>query len=154
MSIETHPQPSDDVLDLVLLFRRFAQHASKYEQAGLRTSSISPARIHLMCELLDLGETSMQSLAQALSIAPRSVTGLVDALEEDGMVERKPHPTDRRSTLIVLSKKGESEARLAGPMIRAHMAALFEELTTEEVSTISSGLKKAIAKMISLAGTR
>ena len=154
MSIEAHSPPSDDVLDLVLLFRRFAQHASRYEQAGLRSSTVSPARIHLMCELLDLGETSMQSLAQALSIAPRSVTGLVDALERDGMVERKAHPTDRRSTLIVLSEKGESEARSAGPMIRAHMAALFEELTTEEISAIASGLKKAITKMSSLDGTK
>jgi DNA-binding MarR family transcriptional regulator len=36
------------------------------------------------------------------------VTGLVDALEAAGFVARKPHPTDRRATLVTLTDDGEA----------------------------------------------
>ena len=36
----------------------------------------------------------------------RNVTGLIDALEHDGLVERLPHPSDRRATLVRLTVAG------------------------------------------------
>lgn len=44
----------------------------------------------------------MADLADALEVTPRNVTSLVDALEEEGLVKRQPHPTDRRATIVEL----------------------------------------------------
>lgn len=48
-----------------------------------------------------------------LNVTLRNVTALVDALEKDGFVLRKDHPTDRRAIVLDLSEKGQrASARL------------------------------------------
>lgn len=46
------------------------------------------------------------TLAEALHIAPRSATEVVDALERQGWVRRSPDPADRRATLLTLTADG------------------------------------------------
>ncbi|MCP3986603.1 MAG: MarR family transcriptional regulator [bacterium] len=53
------------------------------------------------------GGRSMASIGQRLGVTPSTMTGLVDRLEEQGFVRREPHPSDRRATLLWLSRKGE-----------------------------------------------
>jgi MarR family 2-MHQ and catechol resistance regulon transcriptional repressor len=56
----------------------------------------------------------------------------VDALEEEGLVGRRPHPTDRRATLIELTSGG---AETCGGMYDEHRAAvseLFLDLSEDE----------------------
>lgn len=135
---------SGDLLDLIVLFRKFGLQAQRYEQAGLDALGTTPARVNLLCELLQCGPAPMQSLANALSIAPRSVTSLVDALEREGKVERSAHPTDRRSTIISLSPLGKKEAEVTGPMLRKHMGSLFGALSQNE----RKGLMKTVRKLM------
>jgi DNA-binding MarR family transcriptional regulator len=54
---------------------------------------------------------TMSELAKALDVTQRRVTSLVDALEADGLVERRPHPTDGRSTIATLTKKGLAQQK-------------------------------------------
>lgn len=49
----------------------------------------------------------LKELAERLRIAPRSATEVVDQLAEKGLVERRPHPSDRRATLLSLTAEGE-----------------------------------------------
>lgn len=71
-------------------------------------TALTPARTHLLWELHRLGPSTQQALAVALQVSPRNVTGLVDALEPAGYVERRPHPTDRRATLVTLTELGST----------------------------------------------
>lgn len=48
----------------------------------------------------------LKDLADALHIAARSATEVVDQLEEKGLVERGPDPTDRRATLVSPTARG------------------------------------------------
>lgn len=67
---------------------------------------LTVARTHLLWVLHQSGPTTQQSLATALQVSPRNVTGLVDALEASRFVERRPHPGDRRATLVTLTESG------------------------------------------------
>ena len=51
-----------------------------------------------------------RELSQALRCTPRHVTTLVDALEAQGLVARRPHPRDRRATLVTLTEQGRAAA--------------------------------------------
>jgi DNA-binding MarR family transcriptional regulator len=48
-----------------------------------------------------------------LQVHPTSVTNLIDGLERAGLVERTPHPRDRRTTLAALTGAGREAARSA-----------------------------------------
>lgn len=69
-------------------------------------TALTPSRTHLLWELHRLGPSTQRALAAALSVTPRNVTGLVDALETAGHLERRPHPSDRRATLVTLIDLG------------------------------------------------
>ena len=89
----------DRLVEIALLIQE--DMASSSAGTGLTT-----ARIHLLWELHQIGPSTQQRLAAALKVSPRNVTGLVDALEAGGFVQRRPHPTDRRALLVTLTDLG------------------------------------------------
>jgi DNA-binding MarR family transcriptional regulator len=50
---------------------------------------------------------SMSGLAERLGIDASYVTAIADQLEERGLIERRPHPTDRRVKSLALTGEGE-----------------------------------------------
>jgi DNA-binding MarR family transcriptional regulator len=52
------------------------------------------------------GRFTMGELAEMLDVSPRTMTGLVDNLERDGLVKRVDDPTDRRSVYAELTEQG------------------------------------------------
>jgi MarR family transcriptional regulator, organic hydroperoxide resistance regulator len=49
---------------------------------------------------------SMSALAERLGIDASYVTTIADQLEERGLIERRPHPTDRRIKSLALTSEG------------------------------------------------
>src|SRR5918997_1227922 len=92
-------QVFDRLLEISVLLQ--ADMARSFAGTGLTTS-----RTHLLWELRRLGPSTQQALASAMQVTPRNVTGLVDALESHGYVERRPHPTDRRALQVTLTDLG------------------------------------------------
>ena len=84
---------NDRVLELTTLLG--ADMSSTLESLGL-----SQSRAHILWVLAESGPCTQRDLAQALDVAPRTVTGLVDGLVASGHVTREPHPGDRRATLV------------------------------------------------------
>ena len=60
---------------------------------------------------------SMGELAAALDIDRPNATVLVDDLETQGLVRRRPHPTDRRAKLVEATRKGKALARRADAIL-------------------------------------
>ena len=96
---ERHTAALDKVLHLSTLV---ATDLARFEQE----SGLTAARIHLLWMLGIVGPSTQQSLATALNVTPRNVTGLVDGLVASGHVKREPHPTDRRATLVTPTEVG------------------------------------------------
>ena len=89
----------DRLMEIAVLIQ--ADLVRSFAGTGLTTS-----RTHLLWELHRMGPSTQQALAAALKVSPRNVTGLVDALEAAGFVQRGQHPTDRRATLVTLTERG------------------------------------------------
>jgi DNA-binding MarR family transcriptional regulator len=60
---------------------------------------------------------SMKELAAALGIDAPYATVVVDDLESDGLVQRRPHPTDRRTRVVEVTRKGKAVARRADAIL-------------------------------------
>ena len=85
------------------------------------------ARMRLLCELHRDGPQRMADLASALDVTPRNVTTLVDGLEREGIVQRRPHPTDRRATVIELTDSADGAVERSMEH-EAAIGELFEKL--------------------------
>jgi DNA-binding MarR family transcriptional regulator len=89
-------------------------------------------RLRLLEALHTGGPAKMADLAAQLGISARNMTALVDALEEARLVVRRPHPGDRRATLIDLTPGGTGAAETTlGPGLDA-MSELFDRLSLED----------------------
>lgn len=75
----------------------------------------------LMATLLTSHEFSrpLGQLSRHLLIHPTSVTLVVDRLEKDGLIERQPHPTDRRTVLATLTPMGVETVEKANAALAA-----------------------------------
>jgi DNA-binding MarR family transcriptional regulator len=107
-------------------------------RAGFETTL---PRFDVLAQLQAAGQAlTMGELSDRLMVTTGNVTGLIDAMQKDGLVARQPHPTDRRSTLIAATDSGQAlfdrmapahrhwiEALTSG-LSRAEMALLFELL--------------------------
>jgi DNA-binding MarR family transcriptional regulator len=71
-------------------------------------------------------------LARDLGLTSHAVTKLVDALVSDGLLERRPDPTDRRASLVALTDRGREACDRLQPDHAAAAASAFEVLTDGE----------------------
>jgi DNA-binding MarR family transcriptional regulator len=110
-----------------------------------RESGLTTSRAHLLWVLASNGPSTQQSLAAALSVSPRNVTGLVDGLVASGHVTRQPHPTDRRAILVTPTAKGQSAIRSLVDS-HAHLARqLFGHVPSDQLALFTATLDDTIA---------
>ena len=60
------------------------------------------------------------------------MTALVDALEADGLVERRPHPTDGRSTVVSLTRSGRKQQQVLWAERQREISEAFLALSAEQ----------------------
>src|SRR6202048_3157464 len=86
---------------------RIAGRALHYmQEKWAEKHGLSEGRLGVLFRLLRCGSTPLGDLASDLDSTPRNITGLVDHLERDGLVERVPDPDDRRSVRERLTEAG------------------------------------------------
>jgi DNA-binding MarR family transcriptional regulator len=118
----------------------------------LARRGLTGSRAHLVWELHRRGPSTQQTLAGALGVTPRAVTGLVDALSEAGFVTREPHPNDRRATLVTFTSRG---ARAARALERDHIqlaGRLFGDMSETTFRGFTRGLDAVLARLRELLG--
>jgi MarR family transcriptional regulator for hemolysin len=124
---------------------------------ALRTYVDQRAREHGMTRAqwgvlarLERDEGMMQTeMAEALEIQPISLVRLVDRLCEQGLVERRPHPTDRRANCLYLSDKGRARLAQMVPLAReisGNVLAAFSESDVAELLSKLLALKRNIRR--------
>ncbi|MGI9825342.1 MarR family winged helix-turn-helix transcriptional regulator [Agromyces sp. Marseille-Q5079] len=90
-------------------------------------------------------EGRVQDLSRALSITIGAASKLVDRLERDGLATRRPHPDDRRSSLIMLTAAGEQTAQDATTVIEHVVRDTFPDpAATSEAIEVFAGLQLAL----------
>ncbi|HZE38681.1 MAG TPA: MarR family transcriptional regulator [Stackebrandtia sp.] len=73
---------------------------------ALRPYGIAARELPILFILDELGAASQQEAATRLGVDRTSMVALLDALEDKGLVSRRPHATDRRRNVVVLTESG------------------------------------------------
>ncbi len=89
----------------------------------------------------------MSDLKKELGVTATNVTALVDSLENDGLVVRRRHPTDRRATVIELSDKVMTELSPRCTEYKEQVAELFSDLSDHECKTFVKTLEKLWSRL-------
>lgn len=116
-------------------------------QSGLDELGLTRARAELIWRLGESGPMTHHALSQQLQCTPRNVTGLVDALQEAGFVDRRPHPNDRRASLVDLTDHGRAglTRMQAGYQELAHR--LFADLDAGDLACFAVVLERVSGRL-------
>ncbi len=127
-------------LDVVL----HAAHALETEiETRMNAIGLSGAKFAALRALSDAGESlPLSQLADRLSCVKSNITQLVDRLEADGLVARKPDPGDRRSRLAALTAAGRKAVKDGARVLEESEQEAFGRLTRDEAQQLSALLGK------------
>jgi len=95
---------------------------------------------------------SQQALAERLGVPASRMVALVDRLEEEGLVERRPNPEDRRIRGLHLTRKGKGVLERAGKIAIDYETQLCAGINREEREQLIDLLQKLQAGQTDLGG--
>jgi MarR family 2-MHQ and catechol resistance regulon transcriptional repressor len=100
---------------------------------------LTPSRFSVMEALLHCGPLCQQDAARKVLRTPGNITAVVDQLEQEGLVERKEDPADRRRRLLHLTGRGR---RLMEDHFPKHA-----ECVTRGMKILSSGEQRTLGSL-------
>ncbi len=115
----------------------------KLTELALLPHGLSLPQLHLL-GVLKKGDEPITTgeIGQAMVKASQTITGLVDRLEEPGLVERIFDRRDRRKTWVRMTEKGESKFTEAFPVANRLAEELSAVLTDQELKDLQAKVEK------------
>lgn len=122
-----------------------AHLARERMDARMSRFGMTPAQTHVLRLLrLNGGQMLQRELLENLKVKPSTVNGILDRMEEKGLVERSVSGTDARQRVVALTPAGlEREAEVKQSFLEAE-ALIARGLTEEETNTLRSLLERVI----------
>ncbi|MCJ8162946.1 MarR family winged helix-turn-helix transcriptional regulator [Acinetobacter zhairhuonensis] len=135
--------PDIESIELCFMALSLATYIDADCAEQLAVHGLSEGRFILLF-LLDAAEDGIapKDLAEQVGITRPTVTGLVDGLEREGLVERHADPEDRRALKIQLTAKGKSIAKNVFEQHSRWIAKIFGNLTSQERQQFTQLLTK------------
>lgn len=140
-------RPDLDVSPMGLIGRlgRLRAHISRAHEAVFQRHGLNSASFDLLATIRRSGppfRLSPSELLDTMMITSGTMTNRIDQLEKQGLVERLPHPEDRRALLVALTEKGRAVIDAAVTDHVANQNRLVETLTPEDRSALDGLLKQ------------
>ncbi len=127
-------------------------HAAHLARSRLETRlsqyDVTPVQTHVLLYLFHHGGQAPQcQLTAFLKVKPSTANGILDRLEEKGMVERSVSGADARRRFITLTDKGRQQQALFRKNFQAAEEQMLRGLTPEEVETFRTLLGRVIRNL-------
>lgn len=103
-------------------------------------TGLSGPRLSALSVIVFAGPLTLRDLAAAEQVKPPTMTRLVDALEERGLVQRENDPSDARATLIRATPAGSVLLRKGRARRVQMLAERLATLRPEEIATLERAL--------------
>src|ERR1700730_12749653 len=85
----------------------------------LRPLGVSSGQLPVFFALAGGGALRQTALAQAAAIEQPTMAATLSRMERDGLIQRRPDPSDRRSALIVLTAAALKKAKAVEDAVRS-----------------------------------
>ena len=130
------PARADLLMRLQMAGRESSTAAVMFHTTLAATQGLSATDTKAVDILDRQGPLTAGELAARTSLAPPSVTGLIDRLERKGFVRRVADPADRRRVCVERCPEALSALAPFFEDFGAQLAALYDEFTDEQLETI------------------
>ena len=129
----TDPELQADIAEMERVTLRMSWAAHRSQAQRLKEFNLTMPQFMVMralqrlepgCTMTELGEAAIQ--------VPATVTGIIDRLEQNNLVNREPNPSDRRSYHILLTPAGQALLHQIDEERRQGIEVLFQNLPVKQ----------------------
>ena len=105
------------------------------------------SQLAIMARLEKGGPQTPADLARAEAVKPQSMGVTLSAMEQEGLVQRRPHPSDGRQVLFALTPKGMDLRHRHGVLKREWLLAAISKLDPQQrqILIAAAGLIRQLA---------
>ena len=116
------------------------QAFASYSDAQIRSMGLTSPQFDVIATLGNTSGMTMNVLAEKTLVTKGTLTGIVDRLEQKGLVQRQVPPENRRCFKIVLTSAGEEVFAQTFPAHVAHLKQRFHSLSPQDLESIRASL--------------
>jgi DNA-binding MarR family transcriptional regulator len=138
---ETSVAVGQQILPLIDHLARIGRRAA---DAAMADGSLRPRHLIALTLLSERGPMTQHTVGAALSLDPSNVVGLLNELEERGLITRRRDPADRRRHIVEVSAAGADELAQTYAQLGNVEDGLLSMLTDEQRATLHDLLAKAV----------
>ena len=124
------------------LLAQIGAHAASRFGERLEALKLTPPQAGILGVLGRESGLSQQALADLLGMFPSRLVAVLDDMGRAGLVERRPHPSDRRVSALYLTAAGKKTLQAVGRVGKQHEAELCAALNSDERETLEKMLAK------------
>ncbi len=132
----------DHVKEIVWLIRRLMQGSYLYNKELNKKYQVSAPQLSSLLALYENGPLPPSQIAKYIMVNSSTVTGIIDRLEQKGLVERSRISLDRRVITVTLTERGQELAKNAPPPIQEKIVDGLQKLPPTEIEQIVQALTK------------
>ena len=140
---------SDMVKEVIFLIRKLIHGAELYTKELNKKYAITSAQLNCLLALRENGPLPPSQIARHMIVNSSTVTGVIDRLEQKGLVRRQRNSPDRRIINIQLTADGKKLAEVAPPPIQQRVVDGLQQMSQRELKQIIISLTK-LTKMLDL----
>lgn len=128
------------------LIRRLHQQSTQVYQAATQAAGFDLTSVQFAALDAVAGQPGIDqaSLAATISFDRATIGGVVERLEQKGLIERAVSPDDRRARLLRLTPAGRRELAALRPVVEALQAGILAPLSAKERATFLALARKAL----------
>src|SRR3954453_11059139 len=116
-------------------------------------AGISMTHLHILWVLEHHGDMAMSRLAELLDVSVSNATGLIDRMEERGLVERVRVPDDRRVVLVRASAEGARQRDEIEALKQDRMRSILGRLAPDQLTRILGAIGDLRGAIVEEIGT-
>ena len=136
--------PPDNTKNIIYSIRRLIQGAELYSKELNKKYSVSSAQLNCLLALYENGPLPPSQIAKHILVKSSTVTGVVDRLEQKGLVTRVRNSPDRRIITIELTEYGKKLTENAPPPIQQKVIEGLKRLTPHETEQVFRSLQRLV----------
>ncbi|MCP5100642.1 MAG: MarR family transcriptional regulator [Chloroflexi bacterium] len=143
------PELQADVAEMERVTLRMSWAAHRTQAQRLKEFNLTMPQFMVLRALQRLAPgCTMTELGEAAIQVPATVTGIIDRLEQNDLVNRVPNPSDRRSYHILLTSAGQALLHQIDEERRQGIEMLFQNLPVEQRKLLLSFMHSYIDAML------
>ena len=129
---------------LWIRFLRFNIHTSKKLQVDLEKLGLTPPQFYVLATIGYLGGVPFSEIGAKMMVTVSNLTGIVDRLEEKGIVVRERDKRDRRVIHVKLTEKGKKLYKVSITTFENSVSRFISPLNKSQQKELSTLLRKLL----------